>query len=105
MNTTLNKIKAFKPCEDGWKKLLTYLNKTEADDEELSLLTILESNGLNHALWALRTVEGYELEKRLIALDFSESRNYRAVAGANWYADDDAETERKIAIFKKHVNK
>jgi hypothetical protein len=40
MKTTLNKIKEHLPCEDGWKKLLIFLNKTEADDEELSLLTV-----------------------------------------------------------------
>ena len=73
MKTTLNKIKAFEPCKDGWKKLLSSLNKTEADDEELSLITILESNGLNDALFALRAVDGFEKEKRLMACDFAES--------------------------------
>jgi hypothetical protein len=73
MKTTLNKIKAFKPCEDGWEKLLTFLQKTEADDEELPLLTILESNGFNDALWALRAVEGFDKEIRLMACDFAES--------------------------------
>ena len=73
MKTTLNKIKAFEPCKDGWLKLLTFLNKKKADDEELSLLTILESNGLNDALWALRAVDGFEKEKRLMACDFAES--------------------------------
>jgi len=73
MKTTLNKIKAFEPCKDSWKKLLTFLNKKEADDEELSLLTILESNGLEEAIWALRAVDGFEKEKRLMACDFAES--------------------------------
>ena len=73
MKTTLNKIKAFEPCVDGWKKLLTYLKKTKGDDEELPLLTILESNGLNDALWALRTVDGFDKEIRLMACDFAES--------------------------------
>jgi hypothetical protein len=73
MKTTLNKIKAFEPCKDGWLKLLTFLNKKEADDEELSLLIILESNGLYDAVWALQAVEGFEKEKRLMACDFAES--------------------------------
>lgn len=73
MKTTLNKIKEHFPCDYGWKKLLTFLNKTEADDEELSLLTILESNGLNDALWALRCVEGHDKEIRLMTCDFAES--------------------------------
>ena len=41
--TTLNKIKEHDPCEGGWKTLLRYLGKTQADDEELLFLTILQS--------------------------------------------------------------
>ena len=68
MKTTLNAIRAQGPCTEGWKKLLSHLGKTEADDEPLSLLTILESNGLDDALWALRAVQGYDHEKRLYAV-------------------------------------
>jgi hypothetical protein len=53
--TTLNKIRARSPCEEGWTKLLAHLGKTKADDEPLDLLTILDSNGLNDTLWCLRT--------------------------------------------------
>ena len=66
--TTLNKIREHDPCSDGWKKLLKRLGKTEADDEALSLLTILESNGLNDALWCLRACDGIEKEARLYAI-------------------------------------
>jgi len=52
--TTLAEIRAEGPCEDGWVKLLAHLGKTKADDEPLALLTILESNGLDDALWCLR---------------------------------------------------
>ena len=68
MKTTLNAIREHAPCAEGWKKLLTYLGKTEADDEPLSLLTILDSNGIDDALWALRAVEGYDRDKRLYAV-------------------------------------
>ena len=68
MKTTLNAIREHAPCAERWKKLLTYLGKTEADDEPLSLLTILDSNGLDDALWALRAVEGYDREIRLYAV-------------------------------------
>jgi hypothetical protein len=73
MNTTLNKIKQHSPCTEGWVKLLSHLGKTEADDEHLELTTILESNGLNDALWALRAVDGKDREIRLMACDFAES--------------------------------
>ena len=51
---TLNEIRAQAPCHDGWQKLLAHLGKTRADDEPLPLLTILESNGLDDALWCLQ---------------------------------------------------
>ena len=72
MQTTLNKIKEHSPCENGWKKLLNYLEKTQADDEPLELRTILESNGLDDTIWALRAVEGMDKEIRLFAADCAE---------------------------------
>ena len=30
--TTPNRIREHKPCADGWRKLLTHLGKTEADE-------------------------------------------------------------------------
>jgi len=53
--TTLNEIRKHAPCKEGWEKLLKHLGKIKADDEPLSLLTILESNGLDDAIWCLRT--------------------------------------------------
>lgn len=70
--TTLNKIKQHNPCSDGWDKLLKFLNKTEADDEPLNLLTILESNGAHDCVWAFRTTEDCPVY-RLIAADFAGS--------------------------------
>jgi hypothetical protein len=52
--TTLNRIREHSPCADGWRKLLTHLGKTEADDAPLAYSTILDSNGLDDALWCLR---------------------------------------------------
>jgi hypothetical protein len=51
--TTLARIRAAKPCLEGWTKLLAHLGKTAADDEPLPLLTVLDSNGLDDALWVL----------------------------------------------------
>ena len=66
--TTLNKIRVHGPCSDGWAKLLRHLGKTQADDEPVSLLTILDSNGPDDALWCLRAVDGHEREMRLYAV-------------------------------------
>jgi hypothetical protein len=51
--TTLAAIRAQSPCENGWRTLLAHLSKTAADDEPLPLLTVLDSNGLDDALWVL----------------------------------------------------
>ena len=53
MPLTLNLIRTKSPCQDGWTKLLAHLGKTSADDEPLDLLTVLDSNGLDDALWVL----------------------------------------------------
>lgn len=68
MYTTLNKIRAHSPCADGWARLLRHLNKTQADDEPLAITTILDSNGLDDALWCLRAVDGHDREIRLYAV-------------------------------------
>jgi hypothetical protein len=68
MKTTLNKIRLPNTFEDDWEKLLKYLNKTSADDEPLSISTIIDSNGVDYALWCLRGVEGHDREIRLYSV-------------------------------------
>ena len=68
MKTTLNQIRDKNPCADGWAKLLKYLGKTKADDEPLSIITILDSNGLEDALWCLQAVKDHDKEIRLYAV-------------------------------------
>ena len=84
MKTTLNKIRDHSPCRDGWEKLLKHLGKNKADDELLSLLTILDSNGLDDALWCLRAVDGYNKEILLYAVWCARQvqhlmRDYRSI--------------------------
>jgi len=68
MNLTLNKIREHSPCQEGWEKLLRSKGKTKSDDEEFSMLDVLESNGFDDALWCLRCVSGYDREIRLFAV-------------------------------------
>jgi hypothetical protein len=51
--TTLTRVREAFPCTDGWTKLLAHLGKTQADDEPLELLAVLDSNGYDDALWVL----------------------------------------------------
>jgi hypothetical protein len=68
LTTTLAAIREHEPCADGWAKLLRTLNKTTADDDVVTFAAILDSNGLDDALWALRTVDGHDREIRLFAV-------------------------------------
>jgi hypothetical protein len=60
INTTLNAIREHSPCEGVWEKLLKSLGKTQADDEPLPLVAILDSNGIDDAIWCLRVPEEEE---------------------------------------------
>ena len=105
MKTTLNEIRKHNPCTDGWQKLLTYLGKTKADDEPLSLLTILDSNGIDDALWCLRAVEGYDREIRLFAVWcarqvqhlLKDQRSLDALDVAERYANGEATEAELVA--------
>ena len=68
LTTTLNRIRAQGPCADGWTTLLDYLGKTKADDAPLSFETILESNGIDDALWCLRAEPQHARQYRLFAV-------------------------------------
>jgi hypothetical protein len=68
ITTTLNRIRAHGPCEDGWRKLLAGLGKTAADDEPLPFASIVEINGLDDALWCCRAEPQHDREWRLFAV-------------------------------------
>jgi len=70
--TTLNEIRKHRPCEKGWKDLLKHLGEKQADDEPLPFLTILESNGIDDCLWALRCRPDLENLWRHFAVDCAE---------------------------------
>jgi hypothetical protein len=105
MKTTLNKIREQEPCKSGWTKLLKHLGKTCADDVEVPLLTVLESNGLDDTLWCLRAVDGFDKEKRLMAVAFArevqhlmkDPRSIAALDVAERFAHGEATTEELTA--------
>ena len=66
--TTLNKIRECDPCAEGWETLLSFLGKTKADNDPLTFLTIIESNGFDDALWCMRAAPEYEKEWKIFAL-------------------------------------
>jgi len=101
ITTTLNRIRAHKPCEHGWRKLLAGLGKTEADDEPLPYARIVEINGINDALWACRAEPQYAKEWRLFAVWcasqvkhlMTDGRSLEALNVAERYANGQATDE------------
>ena len=65
LTTTLNKIQMYSPHFKEWRKLLKYLGKTVADDESLPFSVILDSNGLDDALWCCHTAPEHNRVWRL----------------------------------------
>ena len=57
--TTLARIRAHSPCQEGWETLLKGLGKSRADDKPLAYSRILEINGLDDALWCARAEPQY----------------------------------------------
>lgn len=98
MKTTLNKVRAQGPCVEGWQKLLRALNKVEADDESVSISFIVDSNGVDDAIWCLRAVDGRDKEIRLFAVWcarqvqhlMKDPRSLRALDVAEAYAHGQA---------------
>jgi hypothetical protein len=105
--TTLNKIREHSPCTKGWQILLAHLGKTQADDEPLSLETILDSNGLDDCLWCLRTVPEHDRLWRHYAVWcarevqhlMTDPRSLNALDVAERYADGDATQEELFAAW------
>lgn len=77
LTTALKDIRAAGPCKGGWEKLLKHMGKTHTDakhdDTEFSLAVVLESNGLDDALWVLdRAIKNRRICS-LFAADCAES--------------------------------
>ena len=76
LTTTFNLLRSNNACIDGYRKLAKHLGGVEeyGAKKEINLLTILESNGFDDAVWCLRaTVQYSDVVKRLIACDFAET--------------------------------
>jgi len=61
---TLSAIKAHRPRKDGWANLLAHLNRIGHHAEEFPIRVILEGNGIQDAIWALRAADQTEEHQR-----------------------------------------
>ena len=72
LTTTFKHLRDVGACKSRYKLLRAAL-KGVKDTEPINLLTILNTNGLSDALWALRaTDENCDKIARLMAADFAE---------------------------------
>ena len=97
--TTLKAIKEHDPCPEGWKKLLKHLGKTKCDDEPLPLVEILKSNGLDDAIWCLRSVDNKSVRLYAVACArevqhlMTDARSLKVLDVAEAYANASATEE------------
>ena len=104
MKTTLKQIRAAGPCglhltEDGertgYLKLKHYFGKGYGDDTPISIATVIDSNGLDDALWCLRAVKGHQREMRLFAVWCA--RQVEPLMG-------DERSKNVLTIAERHAN-
>ena len=82
LTTTLNLIRACSPCGikpqsngtlTGYLKLAAHLGADFGQDEDINLLTILDSNGVQDMLWCLRaTQQDSQKIASQLAVEFAE---------------------------------
>ena len=71
---TLNEIKSYSPCKNGWEKLLKSLGKTKSDDTAVTFSYIAENNNASDALWCLRVLgDKYKRERLYLVAEIAES--------------------------------
>ena len=115
MQTTLRKIRAAGPCgmrlvdrqRVGYLKLRHHLGKGYGDDTLIDITTILDSNGVEDALWCLRAVDGHAREKRLYAVwcarqvqsQMEDQRSLTAPDVAERYANGAASNDELAAAW------
>lgn len=71
--TTLTRIREASPCESGYKKLVKSLGgaKKYGEDTPITIRQIVESNGLDDALWCLCTMPEHNARWRLLAVQYA----------------------------------
>ena len=95
ITTTLSRIREHSPCKTGWEKLLKHLGKTKADDEPIPFAVIVESNGLDDALWCCRAEPQHSKEWRLFAVQCARSVQHLMT---------DARSIAAIDVAEKYAN-
>ena len=102
MTTTLNRIWACNPCDEGRWRALRAAGKNAPDDEQITYQQIVEAVGLDDALWCCQAEPQYDREWRLFAVWcarqvqhlMSDQRSIDALDVAERYAHGEATDEQ-----------
>ena len=92
MKTTLKAIKKFDPCQSGWNKLIHTLG-TDNPSTEVTISQILDSNGIQDAVWALCTQKYEDYKDFLYSTTASRLNGY-----TGGYGDPDT-LERELDSY------
>lgn len=71
LKTTLARLRAAEACEKRYTHLVRALGPGWGDDQPISILQILNSNGLDDALWALERCDGAEQLAARLAREYA----------------------------------
>lgn len=101
IHTTFRKLHEAGACTERYRFLAKALGgiKTYGKDTPITLLQILDINGLDDALWALRACDDAEKFSRLLACDYVERVLHIFEAK---YPDDDRPREA-IAVSRRYA--
>jgi len=103
LTTTLNLLHKNNACELGMTTLLKHLGADYPADKPINLLTILDSNGVQHCLWALRATRQPKAAMKVAvraAITFAE----QALPLWEKYDATDKQPQQAIAAAKAWLN-
>ena len=117
LTTTLNRIYSRQPCVAGWKRGLTALGKTQADDEPLTFLELMDKIepwalaqnrfSVNAVFWCAKSAPEYDVHWRQFAVwcvrqvqdQLTDPRSLQALDIAQRYAERTASLAELIAAL------
>lgn len=70
---TLNQILAADPCSEGLARGMAILGEGFPEDQEISMLDVVDKLSIRDALWCLSTFDGSKKHCVLIAVAYAES--------------------------------
>lgn len=94
VTTTLNEIRSFEPCIDGWKMVLK-AHEHLGLDTEFPVSSILDSNNINDVLWVLNKIP--ETKNLLLTFNLWCVRQVEHLM-------EDQRSKDTLVVLEKYIN-